>query len=98
MIMRKTPALLAALSVLLIATGPRAQDAKELARRTQIVARIGDRRITAGELEDKLAGVPRMQLSEFGSTPEEIRRKLCERHSQNCVTPSSRRPPTTSTS
>lgn len=64
------------LALSLISAGPRAEDSKEQARRKAVVARVGAREITAGELEDRLAQVPRFQLSEFGSNPDEIRRKF----------------------
>jgi peptidyl-prolyl cis-trans isomerase C len=63
-------------AALLVAAGPRAQDAKEQARRAAVVARVGNRTITAGELEDKLAQVPRYQLADFGSSADEIRKKF----------------------
>jgi peptidyl-prolyl cis-trans isomerase C len=63
-------------AALLVAAGPRAQDSKEQARRNAVVARVGARVITAGELEDKLAQVPRYQLTEFGSNADEIKKKF----------------------
>jgi peptidyl-prolyl cis-trans isomerase C len=62
-----------ALAVLLISRDPHAQDAREQARRAAVVAKVGSRSITAGELEDRLAQVQRFQLSEFGTTQAEIR-------------------------
>jgi peptidyl-prolyl cis-trans isomerase C len=47
---------------------------EEQARRSAIVATVGPTRITAGELEDRLAAVPRFQLKVFGDTPDAIRR------------------------
>lgn len=55
---------------------PRAEDAA--AHRAVVVARVGKRTITAGELEDKLAQVPPYQLQTFGKTPDEARRKFLE--------------------
>ncbi len=45
-------------------------------RRAAVVARVGQRPITAGELEDRLAAIPRFQLQDFGASPEAIRRKF----------------------
>jgi peptidyl-prolyl cis-trans isomerase C len=50
--------------------------ATEQARRSAVVARVGSRTITAGELEDRMAVVPRFQLVTFGDTPDAIRRKF----------------------
>lgn len=55
---------------------PRAEDAA--AHRAAVVARVGKRTITVGELEDKLAQVPPYQLQTFGKTPEEARRRFLE--------------------
>jgi peptidyl-prolyl cis-trans isomerase C len=49
---------------------------EEQARRSAVVATIGPTRITAGELEDRLAAVPRFQLKVFGDTPDAIRRNF----------------------
>jgi peptidyl-prolyl cis-trans isomerase C len=59
---------------------PRAQTQSdaEKARRAEIVAHVGPRTITLGELEDRLATVPRFQLSTFGTTPDAIRRKFLD--------------------
>jgi peptidyl-prolyl cis-trans isomerase C len=46
----------------------------EQARRLAPVAHVGSVVITAGELEDRLAAVPRFQLKAFGETPDAIRR------------------------
>jgi peptidyl-prolyl cis-trans isomerase C len=53
-------------------------DAAEKARRVAIVAKVGDRTVTAGELEDRLAGVPRFQLQTFGESPDAIRMKFLQ--------------------
>ena len=74
--MRTFPCLLTVFALSLLAAGVDAQDAKEQARRKAVVAHVGAREITAGELEDRLAQVPRFQLTEFGSTPDEIRKKF----------------------
>jgi peptidyl-prolyl cis-trans isomerase C len=58
---------------------PRAgMDEAEKARRAAVVARASDRTITVGELEERLAGIPRFQLLTFGATPAEVRRKLLD--------------------
>lgn len=74
--MRTLPAFLLVLAFSLVAAGPHAADSKEEVRRKAVVAKVGQREITAGELEDRLAQVPRFQLSEFGGTADEIRRKF----------------------
>lgn len=51
----------------------------ERARKSVIVAKVGKRSITVGELEERLAEVPRFQLVEFGKTPAEIRASFLER-------------------
>ena len=65
-----------ALALLLGVSAPHAADSKEEARRNAVVAKVGPRIITAGELEDKLAQVPRFQLNDFGASAEDIRRKF----------------------
>lgn len=52
--------------------------AAEDARRAKVVARVGERTITVGELEDRLAVVPPFQLQTFGATREEATRKFLE--------------------
>jgi len=70
---------LTAVAVLLaIPRVPRAQGDAEKERRAAIVARVGTRTVTVGELEDRLAAVPRFQLAGFGATPDAIRRKFLE--------------------
>jgi peptidyl-prolyl cis-trans isomerase C len=54
------------------------QDATEKARRAAVVAKVGPRVVTAGELEDRLAAVPRYQLTAFGNSREVIRRKFLD--------------------
>jgi peptidyl-prolyl cis-trans isomerase C len=58
------------------ATRASAVDDPDQARRAGVVARVGARTITVGELEDRLAAVPRFQLVTFGATPDAIRRKF----------------------
>ena len=53
-----------------------AQDAAEQARRAQVVAHVGTRTISVGELEDRLGSVPRFQLMGFGDSADAIRRKF----------------------
>lgn len=53
-------------------------DDAEKARRALVAARIGSHSITVGDLEDRLAKVPRYQLSTFGPDAPSIRRKFLE--------------------
>jgi peptidyl-prolyl cis-trans isomerase C len=46
------------------------------ARRAQIVARVGSRTVTVGELEDRIAAMPPFQRSTFGSTPDAVRHRF----------------------
>jgi len=48
----------------------------ERARRQAVVAHIGPAAISVGELEDRLAVVPRFQLKAFGDSADAIRRKF----------------------
>jgi peptidyl-prolyl cis-trans isomerase C len=48
----------------------------EIARRNVVAVRIGPKEISVGELEDRLAAVPRFQLSTMGDTADAIRRKF----------------------
>jgi peptidyl-prolyl cis-trans isomerase C len=48
--------------------------AEEVARRHAAVAHVGTSVVTAGELEDRLAAVPRFQLEAFGRSADAIRR------------------------
>ena len=50
----------------------------EKARRATVLAHVGPRVITVGELEERLATVPRYQLATFGPTPDAIRRKFLD--------------------
>lgn len=51
----------------------------ERARRANVVARVGERTITVGELEDRMNELPRFQLAEFGATPPERKKNFLER-------------------
>ncbi len=51
----------------------------ERIRRSAVVLRVGARSVTVAELEDRLAAVPRFQLTDFGKTPAEIRKGFLER-------------------
>jgi len=55
-----------------------AMDEAEKARRAAVVAKVGDKAVTAGELEDRLAGIPRFQLLTFGATPDAVRKKFLD--------------------
>jgi peptidyl-prolyl cis-trans isomerase C len=71
--------LLALAAGLTWASVPRAgMDEAEKARRVAVVAKIGDRVVTAGELEDRLGSVPRFQLLTFGATPDAVKRKFLD--------------------
>ncbi len=52
--------------------------ADEKARRGVVVVKIGSHDITTGELEDRIAQVPRFQLGTFGTTPDDVRHKFLE--------------------
>ena len=55
-----------------------AMSAVEKARRSVVVAKVGSREITTGELEDRIAQVPHFQLATFGATPDAVRHKFLE--------------------
>jgi peptidyl-prolyl cis-trans isomerase C len=63
-------------AALLAARAPHAAD--DAARRAAVVAHVGPRTITVGELESRLAVVPRFQLLTFGSTPADVARKFLD--------------------
>jgi peptidyl-prolyl cis-trans isomerase C len=68
-------------SALLVATGGTSRatlSPAELARRSAVVVRVGTKEITAGEVEDRLAAVPRFQLATMGDTADAIRRKFIQ--------------------
>lgn len=46
--------------------------------RNAVVARIGPRTITAGDLEDRLASMPDFQRASYGATPAEVRRRYLD--------------------
>jgi peptidyl-prolyl cis-trans isomerase C len=70
-------AVFAALAVLAVAPGALAQDA-EAARRAAVVAHVGPKTITVGELEDRMARIPAFQLKTFGNDPAVVRKKFLE--------------------
>lgn len=57
----------------------RADEGAEAARRAAIVARIGERAITVGYLEDRIAQVPGYQRPTFGDDARAVRRAFLER-------------------
>jgi peptidyl-prolyl cis-trans isomerase C len=65
-----------ALALGLVAAKAHADQAAENTRRAQVCARIGSHAITVGDLEDRMAKVPRYQLLTFGADPDSIRRKF----------------------
>jgi peptidyl-prolyl cis-trans isomerase C len=69
-------ALLFATAGLLTTSAPYADD--DAARRAAVVAHVGPSVVTVGELEDKLAPIPRFQLRTFGATPQEVARKFLD--------------------
>ncbi len=74
-------ALIVIASLFATSGSPRAADPTngtpdEQARRAKIVAHVGKRTVTVGDLEERLAIVPRFQLATFGDSPDAIRRKF----------------------
>lgn len=67
------------LSLVARGAGATAGEDAERARTAAIVVRVGRHAMTVGELEARLALVPRFQLAEFGKTPTEIRQGFLER-------------------
>ena len=63
-------------AALLVARAPHAAD--DAARRAAAVAHVGPRTVTVGELETRLAVVPRFQLMTFGATPPDVARKFLD--------------------
>ncbi|KYF61258.1 peptidylprolyl isomerase [Sorangium cellulosum] len=51
-------------------------EAQPSAAADAVVARVGDRGITAAEVERRIAQIPPFQLQSFGRTPDEIRRNF----------------------
>ena len=52
--------------------------AAEKERRDGVVAHVGNEVVKVGELEDRLAAVPRFQLTTFGDSADAIRRKFLD--------------------
>lgn len=52
--------------------------ADEVARRGVVVAKVGSRVVSLGEVEDKLALVPNFQRSTFGKTDDEVRSRFLD--------------------
>lgn len=74
---RSSVVLLVVASLFVAGKSPRADmPPEEAARRAKVVATVGPRKVTVGELEDRLAMVPRYQLATFGDAPDAIRRKF----------------------
>jgi peptidyl-prolyl cis-trans isomerase C len=69
---------LSAAILLLAAATPARAEAPGL-EADAVVARVGARSITVGELDKRIAGIPPFQLRSLGSTPGEIRRAFLER-------------------
>ena len=46
----------------------------DAARRARTVLTVGARRVTVGELEDRLAGIPPYQMATFGASSEAVAR------------------------
>jgi len=55
-----------------------AEDA-DRARKAVVVVKVGGAEVTVGELEARLAAIPRFQLFDFGKTPAEIRQGFLDR-------------------
>src|SRR5215472_13922132 len=53
-----------------------ADDAGVAERRLHVVARVGSRRVTVGDLEDRLAQLAPLQRAGFGVSAEAIRRRF----------------------
>lgn len=73
----RSASFLLAAAALLLARAPRADGSPPAAggadaHRQVVVAHVGARAVTAGELEDRLARVPRYQLRTFGATASEV--------------------------
>ena len=73
---RLVAALAIATAAWLVLPRASAADPAEQTRRAAVAARVGPRVVTVGELEDRLAAVPRFQLVTFGATPDAIRRRF----------------------
>ena len=73
---RSLTCLLLAAAGLLTTSAPYADD--DATRRAAVVAHVGPNVVTVGELEDKLAPIPRFQLRTFGATAPEVARKFLD--------------------
>jgi peptidyl-prolyl cis-trans isomerase C len=51
-----------------------AAETPDAARRARVALTVGDRKVTVGEIEDHLAGIPPYQLATFGASREAIAR------------------------
>ncbi|HQY62319.1 MAG: peptidyl-prolyl cis-trans isomerase [Myxococcales bacterium] len=76
---RRVAALALGLCVVAPSAGATGVEDAERARTAAIVVRVGRHSLTVGELEARLALVPRFQLTEFGKTPAEIRQGFLDR-------------------
>lgn len=55
------------------ATATDAGDAStDAPRRGRVALKVGERTVTVGEIEDRLAGIPPFQLATFGASPKEV--------------------------
>lgn len=88
MLRRRTIAVLLAATTLFASGSPRADVAPDAsasattagdAHRRAIVAHVGPRAISAGDLKDHLARIPRFQLRLFGTTSSEVVRNFFDR-------------------
>ena len=50
----------------------------DAARRARLVLTVGSRKVTVGELEDHIAGIPQYQLQTFGGSREAVARAYIE--------------------
>jgi len=62
--------------------GPSRADADaaspDVARRARVAVTVGTHKVTVGELEDRMAGIPPFQLQTFGASRDEIMRTFVE--------------------
>jgi len=66
------------LGLLLVAYASATQASSD-AQKSVVVAKVGSRTVTAGELEARLATIPAFQLRTFGETPEAVKKGVLER-------------------
>ena len=66
----------AALLLCTLGSSRAALNPTDTARRGAVAARIGATEITVGELEDRIAKIPRFQRATMGGTPAAVRRKF----------------------